>query len=84
MNVKVARPDVANLVFRAYGRELHPELLCSHKTTRLAAQDLDLNVLLIPAGHALIFRSRGQVVTELISDRDEAHSSRGRLFEQRF
>lgn len=84
MNVRVARPDVANLLFRAYGRELHPDLLCSHKSARLATQDIDLNVQLIPAGHALIFRSRGQIVTELISDRGDAHSGRGRLFEHGF
>lgn len=84
MNVKVARPDAANLIFRAYGRELHPDLLCAHNSVRLAAQDFELNVLLIPAGHALVFRTRSQVVTELISDRDEAHSGRGRLFEHGF
>ncbi len=84
MSVSFTRPDVANLVLRTYGRGLHPDLLCYHKSMRVVTPELSLDVQLIPAGHALILRSRDQIVTEVISDRHEAHSARGRLFEQRF
>lgn len=84
MTLRVARPDAANLVLRTYGRALHPDLLCYHKSTRLTAPDMTLDVCLIAAGHALILRTAVQTVTEVISDRRDANPLRGRVLEQRF
>ena len=83
MTVSVARPDAADLVLRTFGRMLHPDLLCHHKSSRLTVAGMTLDLRLIAAGHALIVRTGSQTLTELISDRHEPHPTHGRLFEQK-
>jgi len=83
MSVSVARPDAADLVMRTYGRALHPELLCHHKSTSLTTQGMNLDIRLIAAGHALVLRFGSQTLTEVITDKHEIHPVRGRLFEHR-
>ncbi|MBS0202333.1 MAG: DUF2617 family protein [Planctomycetes bacterium] len=83
MNVGVVRPDAANLVLRAFGRVLHPDLLCHHRSARFEVPEMSLDVRLIAAGHAFVLQAGRQTVTEVISDRNEEYPVRGRLFEQR-
>jgi len=83
MTLSVARPDAADLVLQSYGRTLHPDLLCQHKSAQLNATGMVLELHLIPSGHAFILRTARQVLTEVISDRRDAYPVRGRLFEQR-
>lgn len=82
-SLSVARPDAADLVLRTYSRTLHPDLLCHHKSLLLTVPGISLEVRLIDSGHALILQAAGQTLTEVISDRNDAHPVRGRLFEQR-
>lgn len=84
MTIQVARPDAASLVLRAFGRALHPDLLCHHKSCQLQAAGITLELRLIAAGHALIVRTDKQTLTEVISDPQELYPTRGRLFERRF
>lgn len=83
MNVSVARPDAANLVLRAFGRVLHPDLLCHHRAVRIDVPGMSLDIRLIPAGHAFVLQTGRQTLTEVISDRNEDYPVRGRLFEHR-
>lgn len=82
-SASVARPDAADLVLRTFSRTLHPDLLCHHKSLLLAVPGVTLQVQLIDSGHALILQVGSQTLTEVISDRNDAHPVRGRLFEQR-
>lgn len=84
MTLSVARPDAADLVLLTYGRALHPDLLCHHKSLKLGIPELSLDVRLIPAGHALIVQTPTQTLTEVILDSHEPHPIRGRLFEKKF
>lgn len=79
----VARPDAADLVLRTFSRTLHPDLLCHHKSLLLTVPGVTLEVRLIDSGHALIVQVGSQTLTEVISDRNDAHPLRGRLFEHR-
>jgi hypothetical protein len=83
MTVSVARPDAADLVLRTYGRSLHPELLCHHKSMVVNTQGMNVQIQLIAAGHAIVLQLGHQVLTEVISDKHDVHPIRGRLFEHK-
>lgn len=83
MSLSVARPDVANLVLRAYGRALHPDLLCHHMSTRITVPGIAVDLRLIPSGHAFVIQSSCRTLTEMISERHEAGPVRGQLLEHR-
>ncbi len=83
MTRSVARPDTADLVLRTYGRALHPDLLCHHKSALLTVPGMTLDLRLIASGHAFILRTETKTLTEVISDRHDAFPLRGCLFEQK-
>ena len=83
MPLSVARPDAANLVLQTFGRALHPDLLCHHKSAQLTVPGMTLDVRLIAAGHAFILRTAAQTLTEVISDRLDVYPLRGRLLQQK-
>ena len=83
MTLDVARPDASDLVLQTFGRALHPDLLCHHKSARLTMPGMTLDLRLIAAGHAFILRTETQTLTEVMSDRHDTYPLRGRLFEQR-
>ena len=83
MSVRVARPDVSDLVLCAHDRPLHPELFVHHCAIVLRSPDMILDARLCAAGHVLILRVGSETLTEVISDRHEPLPHRGRLFEHR-
>ncbi len=83
MPLSVARPDAADLVLQTFGRALHPDLLCHHKSAQLIVPGMTLDVRLIAAGHAFLLRTEAQTLTEVISDRHDIFPLRGRLFQQK-
>ena len=83
MTISVARPDAADLVLTSYGRALHPDLLCHHASALLTLPGISLDLRLIDAGHAFVFRTTRHTISEIIADRNEAYPVRGRLLEQK-
>jgi hypothetical protein len=83
MVVRFARPDVSDLVLRAYGRALHPDLFVHHSAIVLRNPHMMLDIRLSAAGHVLILRADSETLTEVISDCHEPLPQRGRLFEHR-
>jgi len=83
MSLSVARPDVANLVLRAYGRALHPDLLDHHMSSRITLPGVTVDLRLTSSGHAFVVHHNSRVLTELISERGEAAPVRGQLLETR-
>ena len=83
MPVRVARPDVSDLVLCAHDRPLHPELFVHHCAIVLRSPDMILDARLCAAGHVLILKVGSETLTEVISDRHEPLPRRSRLFEHR-
>ena len=83
MPVRVARPDVSDLMLCAHDRPLHPELFVHHCAIVLRIQDMILDVRFCAAGHVLILRAGSETLTEVIANRHEPLPRRSRLFEYR-
>ena len=83
MPVRVARPDVSDLVLCAHDRPLHPELFVHHRAITLRNSVMSLDARLCAAGHVMILRVGSKTLTEVISNRHEPLPRRGRLFEHR-
>ncbi len=63
----LVRPPAAGLVYRAFDRPLHPELVAPLATRRVARAGAVLSVTLTPAGHLLAWRRGDDCLTELIA-----------------
>ncbi|MEK6262349.1 MAG: DUF2617 family protein [Planctomycetota bacterium] len=83
MSVRVARPDVSDLLLCAYERPLHPEMFVHHRAITLQNARMSLDARLCAAGHVMILRVGSETLTEVISDRHEPLPRRSRLFEHR-
>lgn len=83
MNVSLARPDVADLVFHLYGRSVHPELLHVVSETELWQDRYTAAVRICDAGHVVVFQWAGQTATEVTGTRQQPFPHRKRLLERR-
>ena len=83
MNVRIARPDVSNLVFRLYGRSLHPELFQTVASSRSQRPNFSLEVRLCDAGHVVSVRYAGTTVTEVTTTSDHALPRYKRMLNKR-
>jgi uncharacterized protein DUF2617 len=83
MTVRVARPDVSDLVLCAYDQPLHPDLIVHHRAITLRNSMMSLDARLCAAGHAMILRVGAETLTEVLSDRHEPLPRRRRLFAHR-
>lgn len=79
MAVQLVRPDVSDLVLRAYGRALHPELFEHHCGLTLANSEMLLDVRLNACGHVLILKRGSESITEVIADQHEPLPERSRI-----
>ena len=59
------RPKVAELVFRLYGRALHPELFEVHNSQTLKRGDYEATIDITSAGHVVTWRYQGLTLTEV-------------------
>lgn len=83
MQTSFVRPDVADLTLRVYARVLHPELVETLGRAWVRGTDWTLELTLNSAGHAAVFRSGEQILTEVITPRDTPMPPRKKLFDQR-
>ena len=72
MAVSLVRPDVSDLVLRAYGRTLHPELFEKHCALSLVNPHMKLDIQLNASGHVLSLRMGSDSLTEVVADRHDS------------
>ncbi|RPI89999.1 MAG: DUF2617 family protein [Planctomycetaceae bacterium] len=70
MPVHLARPDVGTLVFRLFGRPVHPELVsvCARNSIRHAKWQGDLAIC--HAGHMITFHHRQGMLCEIATNNE--------------
>lgn len=83
MITPVARPDITTLVLRTYARMLHPELFDWERQVEVKTGAMRVLVRLGTAGHSTVWRSGGDVLTEMISDGALPVLNRERVLEHR-
>ena len=59
------RPKVAELVFRLYGRPLHPELFEVYRSQTISRADYEARIDITSAGHVVTWRHAGLTLTEV-------------------
>jgi hypothetical protein len=77
------RPKIAELVFRLYGRSLHPELFVIHQTRTIERGDYQAKVLITSAGHVVQWRYQGLTLTEVAAAAHHPLPQRRRLMAHR-
>ena len=83
MSVQTIRPDVSDLVLRAYGRALHPELFERHCGLTLTNAYMRLDVRLNASGHVLALQTPTNAMTEVIMDHRESLPTFSRIIDYR-
>jgi hypothetical protein len=77
------RPKIAELVFRLYGRSLHPELFVIHQTRTVKRGDYQATVSITSAGHVVQWRYQGLTLTEVAAAAHHPLPQRRRLMAHR-
>ncbi|HEX6984814.1 MAG TPA: DUF2617 family protein [Planctomycetaceae bacterium] len=67
MAVSVVRPDVSDLVFRLFGRSVHPELFDVRAKATITLEGYQATISLCDAGHLVSFRCGGRTITEVLA-----------------
>ena len=83
MSVGFARPDISQMVFRVYGRSIHPELVRMFAETRAWHDAYCASIRICETGHAVEMRFGNEVVTEITSTRMQPLPQQKRLLERR-
>jgi hypothetical protein len=84
MHQPFARPKVADLAFRVYDRQLHPELFDTLAVRRVCRDGYALTVRITPNGHVLEWTRGGTWVTEVTTAADLPLPDGGRKLSHRF
>jgi hypothetical protein len=83
MNVSLARPRVADLVFRLYGKPIHPELFEIHAGAKISREDYELTVWITRTGHVFSWHNADIFITEVTASIDQILPQRRRLIHHR-
>lgn len=83
MSVGFARPDISQMVFRVYGRSIHPELFHVYAETRAWQNAYTACIRICEAGHAVEVRTGDRVITEITSTRMQMLPQQNRMLERR-
>lgn len=83
------RPKIAELVFRLYGRSLHPELfeVCETQTVErgdLEADGYRASVRITNAGHVITWEHQGLLLTEVATSSHQPLPQKRQLMSHRF
>lgn len=78
MHAFLLRPRVADLVFQAYARPLHPELFDVVAVRAVRHADYAVEVRLTRTGHVVVF-AKGDVCLTEVADIDQSLASKRRL-----
>ncbi len=80
MPVSVVRPDVSDLVFRLFGRSVHPELFDIRAGATFTLEGYRATVSLCDAGHFVSFRSGDRTLTEVLAAADHVLPERETIY----
>src|SRR5437763_455610 len=83
MGAVLLRPAVGDLLFRLYGRPLHPELFDIVAARTLHREDYRLSVWITRTGHVIHWENRDVVLTETAASYDQELPERRRLMHYR-
>jgi hypothetical protein len=83
MSVSSLRPPVRDLVFRLYGRPLHPELFEILACRKVQREDYTLSVWITRTGHVISFSDRDVRLTEVTAAADQTLPERRCLLNHR-
>jgi hypothetical protein len=84
MSVDVIRPPVNDMVFRLYGRPLHPELFDILAARTICREDYRLTVRVTRTGHVITWENKDVFLTEVTAAADQELPERRRLLHYRF
>jgi hypothetical protein len=79
MGVYSLRPRVSDLVFKLYGRPLHPEFFDILASRKIQREDYDLTVRITRTGHVITWENRDVILTEVTAAADQLLPERRRL-----
>jgi len=77
--VLTVRPKVAELVFRLYGRALHPELFEVYSSRTVKRGKYEAKIDITSAGHVVCWRYAGLTLTEVATSANHPLPERRRL-----
>jgi hypothetical protein len=83
MSAVLLRPPVGDLIFRLYGRPLHPELFDILAVRKIRREDYDLSVWITRTGHVISWENRDVFLTETAASYDQTLPERRRLLHYR-
>jgi len=81
--VITVRPKVAELVFRLYGRPLHPELFQTHQSRTIQRGDYQAKIDITSAGHLVTWQYGGLILTEVATSAHHPLPQKRRLMSYR-
>jgi hypothetical protein len=77
------RPKIAELVFRLYGRPLHPELFEVYGSRRVSRGGYEAKIDITSTGHVMTWRYGGLTLTEVVTSARPPLPERRRLMAYR-
>ena len=83
MSVRIARPDISQLMFYVYSRALHPELFSVQAERRIDAGDYQAVVQICDTGHVVTFRQTDQPLLEIMTADQQPLPQHRRLVDRR-
>jgi len=81
--VLTVRPRVTELVFRLYGRPLHPELFETHQTRTIERGEYRAKIDITSAGHVVTWHYGGLTLTEVAASAQHPLPEKRRLVSYR-
>lgn len=83
MRVTTTRPDVNSLVFRVYGRSVHPELLDVCATSFVRQEGYTATLQICDAGHLVTFGHDGHILSEVVTSAQYALPQRKQVISRK-
>ena len=83
MRVRSVRPDVGRLVFRLFGRSLHPELITTVAAVRIRQEAYTALIQISDAGHVLSICHNGQTLCEVTTSAEHPLPQRKQVISRR-
>lgn len=83
MSVSSLRPRVSDLIFRLYGRPVHPELFEILAARKVQRENYELNVWITRTGHVLSWSNPHFQLTEVAAAQDQPLPESRRLLHHR-
>ena len=80
MGVSFGRSRVADLVFQVFSRAMHPDWFAVREHRRITQEGWEADLRIIEGGHAIIFRSGHNRITEVLSGPETQLPEPGLLF----